>query len=465
MLARWDLYYQIATRRLTLSRIRMSEAASDSPKLPPEEVQDLICVGFGPASLAIAIALHDAGITSLNLHPKVFFLERQARFGWHSGMQLPGAKMQISFLKDLATPRNPQSRFSFVSYLYQQNRLNYFINLGIFTPTRVEYEDYLRWCARHFEQLGMVFYGEEVVEVAPDITLPNGKVTRFRITSRDINTRETTTRLARHVVIAVGGKAMVPKELPQDHPRVIHSSQYSLKVNEVLSDPAKPYTIAVVGNGQSAAEIFNDLSSRYPYAKVSMIIRGSALRPSVDSPFVNEIFDPERVDGIYQQTADIRAQAITMDRATNYGVVRLDLLEHIYQRLYMQRLQEPNPDAWNIQIKTNRQVTEAQILGQQGEEKIALKLQEVCDSASETQSFELVVDAVFVATGYVRNVHEDLLRKTRCLMTDGSRQAFRVRRDYKIEFDSEKVADNAGVWLQGCNESTHGVSCTVSGIA
>jgi len=26
----------------------------------PNDIQDLICVGFGPASLAIAIALHDA---------------------------------------------------------------------------------------------------------------------------------------------------------------------------------------------------------------------------------------------------------------------------------------------------------------------------------------------------------------------------------------------------------------------
>lgn len=62
-----------------------------------EEVHDLICVGFGPASLAIAIALHDAleaGGSTLRTHePKVRFLERQQRFAWHAGMLLPGAKM------------------------------------------------------------------------------------------------------------------------------------------------------------------------------------------------------------------------------------------------------------------------------------------------------------------------------------------------------------------------------------
>jgi len=27
-----------------------------------------------------------------------------------------------------------------------------------------------------------------------------------------------------------------------------------------------------------------------------------------------------------------------------------------------------------------------------------------------------------------------------------------VRRDYKVDFDQAKVSENAGVWLQGCNE-------------
>ncbi len=78
-----------------------------------DAVQDLICVGFGPASLAIAVALHDAlEAGSLAPTPKVLFLEKQEHFAWHAGMLLPGAKMQISFMKDLATLRNPRSAFT-----------------------------------------------------------------------------------------------------------------------------------------------------------------------------------------------------------------------------------------------------------------------------------------------------------------------------------------------------------------
>lgn len=426
-------------------------------------MQDLICIGFGPASLAIAIALQERNANLLGPGPKVSFLERQIEFAWHSGMQLPGAKMQISFLKDLATPRNPQSPFTFLNYLYQKKRLNEFINLGTFLPTRLEYEDYLRWCASHFERQGMVFYGQEVVDVSPDIKASkDAKVSRFRVTSRDLKTGKTTTRLSRHVVIAVGGKPKLPKEFLQDHPRVIHSSKYSTKVGDALPDKTKPYQIAVVGSGQSAAEIFNDLPSRYPNAEVTMIIKGSSLRPSDDSPFVNEVFNPDRVDAIYAQPEDQRALAIAKDRATNYSVVRLELLEHLYQRLYMQRLQIPAPEDWKVHMKTHRQVVKMEPTK---DGKLTLEMQSILeDGRRATELEELAVDAVFVATGYERNGHEDMMKNTQILMRDccQDRLRFPVKRNYKVDFDVEKVEDSAGIWLQGCNERTHGVSSSQS---
>ncbi|MBE3042286.1 SidA/IucD/PvdA family monooxygenase [Candidatus Bathyarchaeota archaeon] len=43
--------------------------------------------------------------------PRVLFLDKEARFAWHAGMLLRGATMLISFLEDLATLRDPRSRF------------------------------------------------------------------------------------------------------------------------------------------------------------------------------------------------------------------------------------------------------------------------------------------------------------------------------------------------------------------
>jgi L-ornithine N5-oxygenase len=251
------------------------------PQSSPDELLDLLCVGFGPASLAIAIALHDICPTSSA--PKALFLEKQPQFAWHAGMQLPGAKMQISFMKDLATPRDPRSKFTFINYLFEQERLNQFINLSTFLPTRIEYEDYLRWCASHFEKEGKVAYGMEVEGVRAGEKSQDGKVSSWEVTARD-QSGKTVTRRARHVVIAVGGRPVVPRNM-QGLKHVAHSSQFAYTIGQIQEKEAgRRLRFAVVGSGQSAAEIFNDLWDRFPDAEVKLIIKGASLRPSDDSP-------------------------------------------------------------------------------------------------------------------------------------------------------------------------------------
>lgn len=262
-------------------------AQNGHPASPPtltnsslDTTLDLLCVGFGPASLAIAIALQDA---SPSPSPNVLFLEKQPQFAWHAGMQLPGAKMQISFLKDLATPRDPRSHFTFLNYLFEKRRLNNFINLSTFLPSRMEYEDYLRWCASHFERQGKVAYGMEVEGVRVGERGADGKVTSWEVTARSSN-GDLIRRKARHVVIAVGGRPVIPQNL-QGLKHVAHSSQFATTIGKIQErEQGRQLRFAVVGSGQSAAEIFNDLSSRFPDANVKLIIKGASLRPSDDSP-------------------------------------------------------------------------------------------------------------------------------------------------------------------------------------
>ncbi|KAL8883237.1 MAG: hypothetical protein Q9192_007331, partial [Flavoplaca navasiana] len=127
-----------------LVEVEKSTPRSQAPKQPQ---YDLVCIGFGPASLAIAIALHDRAIDA-----RVLYIEKQRSFIWHAGMLLPDARMQISFLKDLATLRDPTSKFTFINYLKSKNRLVAFTNLSTFLPLREEYNDYMSWCASHFEE-------------------------------------------------------------------------------------------------------------------------------------------------------------------------------------------------------------------------------------------------------------------------------------------------------------------------
>lgn len=252
-----------------------------------DEVQDLVCVGFGPASLAIAVALHDSlesrASRLSSRTPKVRFLERQQKFAWHAGMLLPGAKMQITFIKDMATLRNPRSEFTFLNYLYEKERLVAFTNLGTFLPQRIEYEDYMRWCADHFGNV--VDYSQTVEHVeAGKINPKTGAVEFFQVTSFNEQTGERQTLKSKHVVIAAGGRPNIPKCLPQKHPRIIHSSQYATHAPRMFPQGSGPRTVAVIGGGQSAAEVWHNIPSLFPGAQSLLMLRGAALKPSDDSP-------------------------------------------------------------------------------------------------------------------------------------------------------------------------------------
>lgn len=79
------------------------------------EVFDLIGVGFGPSNISLAIALAESGML---IHTR--FLGARQGFAWHPGMMIPGADMQISFLTDLVSERNPKSPYTFGNYLHQK---------------------------------------------------------------------------------------------------------------------------------------------------------------------------------------------------------------------------------------------------------------------------------------------------------------------------------------------------------
>ncbi|KAK5996501.1 L-ornithine N(5)-monooxygenase [Cladobotryum mycophilum] len=459
-----------------------------SPYLLPTDLDsefDLICVGFGPASLAIAVALHDALASGQKLlpdgsAPKVLFVEKQSRFAWHAGMLLPGAKMQISFVKDLATLRNPRSEFTFLNYLHRNGRLVDFTNLSTFLPARVEYEDYMRWCSSHFDHL--VQYGQEVLSVSPE-TKTGTSVQTFTVQSRDVKTGQTHSYRGRNILLATGGQPSFPKSFPSKHPRIIHSSQYAYSVPKILPKKQSPHHVAVVGAGQSAAEIFHNIQKLYPNSKTSLIMRQEFLRPSDDSPFVNSVFNPEYVDTLYPKSARHRNNLLAEARATNYGVVRLELIEELYETMYDQR-RELGPDerVWPHRILGGRQITSIESHG----EGLEIKVQHMADS--ELEGFvdiigeeTLEVDLLIAATGYQRNVHVEMLRGTWDMLPKASplRQDFSkgitgwnveteqgerkmaVGRDYQVKFTPGAVAEDSGIWLQGCCEGTHGLSDTL----
>ena len=168
-----------------------------------DTVLDFVGVGFGPSNLALAIAVKEHNDDPEVTRPVVAeFVEVKPEFGWHTGMLIPGATMQVSFLKDLVTPRNPRSEFSFLSYLTDRGRLAEFINYKTFFPTRLEFHDYLSWAAANVD--ANVRYGSCVtaireVDGAFDVDVTGTRAGRLR---------------ARNVVIAGGLSPNCRRESP-----------------------------------------------------------------------------------------------------------------------------------------------------------------------------------------------------------------------------------------------------------
>lgn len=178
---------------------------------------------------------------------------------------------------------------------------------------------------------------------------------------------------------------------------------------------------------------------------------------------VNEIFNPSRIDDVFHQPPSLRAAALASDRNTNYGVVRLDLLERIYETMYTQRIRYKTESEWPHRILTHRQlqrITDSPVIP--GGVRLHMRNETGNFFVQGENGEEVIdVDAVFVATGYRRDAHEDFLAGAEGLRPEGM-EKWEVGRDYRVMFKDGAVDEEAGIWLQGCCESTHGVSLPCS---
>ncbi len=408
-----------------------------TPGLSSTEIYDMIGVGFGPSNIALAIALEE--MASQHGPLKSLYLDKQEDYRWHGNTLVTQSELQISFLKDLVSLRNPTSRYSFVNYLHHHGRLVDFINLGTFYPCRMEFDDYLRWVAGHFAS--QCRYGEQVIGIEPQRNSQR-LVESLKVISRTVDGRETT-RHTRSLVVSVGGTPKVPEVFDslKNDARVCHHAQYLEWISKQPCVSGKPMRIAIVGGGQSAAEAFIDLNDSFPSVQVDMILRGSALKPADDSPFVNEIFSPAFTELMFNQPEGDRQRLIDEYHNTNYSVVDLDLIERIYAIFYRQKVSGQQRHAFRC-LRTVEKV-----LANEGH--IALTLRNIASGEIETCDY----DALILATGYERREHRQLLASIEEYL-DG----YRVGRDYRlVTHETFKPA----VFMQGVCESSHGLSDTL----
>ncbi|WP_158881426.1 lysine N(6)-hydroxylase/L-ornithine N(5)-oxygenase family protein [Amycolatopsis anabasis] len=396
-------------------------------------VHDLVGVGFGPSNLALAIALteHNAsGGTPVTAR----FLERQPRFGWHRGMLLENATMQVSFLKDLATMRNPTSEFSFLNYLHSQGRLVDFINHKNLFPLRIEFHDYFEWAAAKVDDL--VTYGQDVTAIEP--VFEDGDFACFAV-----RTAAGETLHARNLALGTGLRPNLPEGITPSE-RIWHNSELLHRVERL--DERDPSRVVVVGAGQSAAEVTAFLHDRYPRAEVCSVFARYGFSPSDDSSFANRIFDPEAVDAYYGAPEDIKQRLMNYHGNTNYSAVDLDLIDDLYRRVYSERVR----GAQRLRMFNTSRPMDVTETGD--------GVRATIESLTTGEKTVLDAEVVVYATGYLPADPTDLLGELgrKCRRDEQGR--LRIERDYRLRTDPEV---RGGLYLQGGTEHSHGITSSL----
>ena len=405
------------------------------PDIEPTSAEPLDCLAFGlgPSNLALAVAAR-----------RMLFLEHKPVFQWHPGMLLDGARMQISFLKDLVTLRNPASPFTFLQYVKAKGRLERFVNLRDFHPTRTEYHDYLEWVARAFDD--QVRYGCAVRKVVPERAGDGEPPRVLRVHVENLGTGANSVLRTRNVVYACGGKPYLPPGCDEPSTRLLHSSDFLGGFARAVPDRHAPCEVAVVGNGQSAGEIVAHLLAQYPGARVHLFLSGFALHAVDSSPFVNEAFFSHQADEVFDAPSAQRSALLDELRGTNYGVIDVDLIDTLYREAYLDEVRGTQ----RLVVHRFSQVVSARDVGPRAEL--------VSRQRNGESSVQMSCDCIVMATGYRRQLDPKVFGEMLPLLRRHADGNLQLTRQYRVETVDDMAC---GLYVQGYGEGSHGIGDTL----
>ncbi|HEY3261741.1 MAG TPA: SidA/IucD/PvdA family monooxygenase [Pseudonocardiaceae bacterium] len=396
---------------------------------------DIAAVGAGPFNLALA-ALAD-GVPGL----RVAVFEQASEFRWHPGMLIEDSTLQVPFLADLVTLVDPTSRWSFLNYLRARGRLFPFYFAERFHVPRAEYDDYCRWVA---DGLGSCHFGQRIGSV------------RWDRQARRFNLDNGVT--AGHVVLGIGTEPVLPRPLrpltdrPPEHPAndpavVVHSADY-LRHRDALTAAS---TVAVVGAGQSGAEVFLDLLRRRPHG-LRWLARTQAFAPMEYSKLGLEQFTPDHTAYFHGLPEKVR-DALLPTQWQLYKGVSAHTLGLIHDELYELSLRSGGwPD---VTLQPGVAVTDARRLG---DGRIELGVQHEQQGTTAT----VQAHAVVAATGYRERPLDGLLAPLVAMVgTDDAGRPL-VGADYRLDLGADVTG---GLFVQNAERHTHGVGAPDLGLA
>lgn len=418
------------------ARDGVPDGAEDGP--PGEEsVLDLAAVGIGPFNLALAALADEL--------PEVSFAawDRRPGYDWHPGLMFDWASLQVSFLADLVSLIRPTSRWSFLNYLIEHDRMYPFYIAERFHIPRREYTDYCAWAAAGLPDC---HFGTEVEAVHWD----EGR-RLWQLTLRRTATGERRTRLARNVVLGVGTEPVLPEPLRDPaaaSDRVFHAGEHLDRVERLADDGVDAVT--VVGSGQSGAEVFLDLLRRQRTAgwALTWLTRTWGFAPLDYSKLVLEYTTPEYMRYFNGLDPRVRDRLIASQWQLYKGI-DTETIALIHSELYDHMLDGDRPP---VALLPATAVTAAAADGD------TLRL--TTRHADTGRESALTTGAVVAATGYAA-------RRPACLdpVTDLIAWDADGRYDITVDHRVRTVPQvTGGLYVQNAELHTHGAAAPDLGI-
>ncbi|MCS3528954.1 lysine N(6)-hydroxylase/L-ornithine N(5)-oxygenase family protein [Chryseobacterium sp. JUb7] len=384
------------------------------------KIYDIIGIGIGPFNLGLAALLQPVeSIDSL-------FLDQADGFDWHPGLMLDNATLQVPFMADLVTMADPKSEFSFLNFLKETDRLYKFYIRESFYILRKEYNQYCQWVAN---QLQNCLFGKKVEHITFDETQEV-----YIIEVLDLKNNDVAKYYTKKLALGTGTQPNLPKFMEgKNYPNIIHTSEYLTHKEDILSSNS----VSIIGSGQSAAEIFQDLLPETKMTfKMNWFTRPDRFFPMEYSKLTLELTSPEYVDHFYQMPSEKRKNLLAKQPPLYKGI-NFDLINEIFDTLY--EMSVGNTPLY-VELKPSCQLDSIYPEGN----SYLLNFTHVQDEVTFTN----ISDYVILATGYkykepkfLQGI-ENLIQRTE----DG---LFDVSRYYTIDHKETLFVQNAELHTHG----------------
>lgn len=381
----------------------------------------LIGIGIGPFNLGLATLIEPvAGVSAL-------FFDQSESFDWHPGLMLPNATLQVPFMADLVTLADPTNKYSFLNFCKHTGRIYPFYIRENFNILRKEYNAYCQWVAA---RLSNCRFGHEVIAI-------NYVNDLYEVTVRRSKSSQPEIYYAQKLALGTGTQPYIPPFLDRNElPGVLHTSQYLPNKNKLL----KSQSVAVIGSGQSAAEIFQDLLPATEQGlQLSWFTRSPRFYPMEYSKLTLELTSPEYVDYFYNLPEERRKKLLSKQNPLYKGI-NYDLINDIFDQLYEMSVGNVSLP---VNIRSNMRLEKITT----AEDTNAYDL--YFTETDQQEPYRCQSNYVVLATGYkyrepafLQQIAERINRQP-----DG---LFQVQRDYTIDVNGDEI------FVQNAELHTHG---------